>query len=340
VSVTGKTRAELRALVVELGHPAYHGDQVFQWIHAKNTADPLAMSNLPKALRSALSEQPREALVLDEVLYASDGTRKLLLRTADNHRIESVLIPMGEWFTQCVSSQVGCRLGCDFCLTAKMGLLRHLGAHEIVDQIHLGATVPLDGQKVRNIVFMGMGEPLDNFEEVVRACQILTDERGLDWSGRRITVSTVGLVPKIPELGGAVPVNLAVSLNASCDEQRAEIMPVNRRYPMAELRQALLDFPLPPRRRITIEYVMLGGFNDTPQDALRLVKFLQGLRVKVNLIPWNPFTGSKWTRPSEPTLRVFQERLVRAGIPASIRYSKGVDIGAACGQLDGLPDAA
>ena len=336
----GMTRTELREWVAEAGFPAYRGDQVFGWVHQKRVLDPQGMKNIPGDLREALSSIVEPGLVHDETLVASDSTRKLLLSTPDGQRIETVLIPMGDYYTQCLSTQVGCRLACDFCLTAKMGLKRHLSAREIVDQVHLGRTIDLGDQRVRNFVFMGMGEPLDNLNELVSACRIMLDDKGLDISSRRITVSTVGLAPRIPELGEAVPVNLAVSLNASNDEQRNQIMPINRRYPMAALKESLKAFPLPSRRRITIEYVVLGGFNDTQDDARRLARYLHGLKVKVNLIPWNPFEEGPYLRPSNAVLDRFQKILLQAGFATSVRTSKGLDIGAACGQLDGVPVAA
>ena len=336
-SFSGFTREELRTWVADHGESAYRGDQIFQWAHAKWIQEPSAMKNVPGKLKNALEEMSAPALKHTETLYSMDGTRKLLLETADGHRLETVLIPMGDFYTQCVSTQVGCRLGCTFCLTATLGLSRHLGAHEIVDQVHIGRSIDLGDQKVRNYVFMGMGEPLDNMDQLVRACRIMLDEKGLNISSRRVTVSTAGLANKIPDLGHEVPVNLAISLNGSTDEQRSKIMPINRKYNMAELKKALLAFPLPQRRRITIEYVMLGGFNDSEADAHRLAKYLHGLRVKVNLIPWNPFEEGDYTRPSDQGVRSFQSILVNKGIATSIRISKGLDIGAACGQLDGLP---
>ena len=334
------TRTDLREWIEERGFPAYRGDQVFGWLHQKRIIDLQGMKNIPGDLRTALGELEEPGLTHDETLVARDSTRKLLLTTPDGQRIETVLIPMGDYYTQCLSTQVGCRLACDFCLTAKMGLKRHLSAREIVDQVHIGRTIDLDGLRVRNFVFMGMGEPLDNLDELVSACRIMLDEKGLNISSRRITVSTVGLAPRIPELGKAVPVNLAVSLNASNDEQRNSIMPINRRYPMADLKQALKDFPLPNRRRITIEYVVLGGFNDTQADARRLARYLHGLKVKVNLIPWNPFEEGPYLRPPNAVLEKFQAILLAAGFATSVRVSKGLDIGAACGQLDGVPVAA
>jgi 23S rRNA (adenine2503-C2)-methyltransferase len=336
-SPAGRTREELKTWAQDEGFPAFRGEQLFQWMHQRQVRRPEEMHTLPAALRARLDEEAWERISLDEVLVSDDSTRKLLFRTPDNYLIESVLIPMDGYYTQCVSTQVGCRFGCAFCLTAQMGLSRHLGAHEIVDQVYLAKEVELNGWPIRNYVYMGMGEPLDNFDEVVRSCAILIDPKGLDISGRRITVSTVGVAPRIPELGRAVPVNLALSLNGTTDEQRAAIMPVNRAYPLEELRAALSEFPLPSRRRITIEYVMLGGFNDSDDDAKRLSALLKGLPVKVNLLPWNPFDNADFHRPSEGRVRAFQRRILDAGFATSIRTSKGLDIGAACGQLDGSP---
>jgi 23S rRNA (adenine2503-C2)-methyltransferase len=339
-SLAGRTLEELKAWIQAEGYPAFRGEQVFQWMHQRQIRCPGEMHTLPRALRDRLEEEDWSRISLDEVLVSNDSTRKLLFRTADDKRIESVLIPMDGYYTQCVSTQVGCRFGCAFCLTAQMGLARHLGAHEIVDQVYLAKEVELNGWPIRNYVYMGMGEPLDNFDEVVRSCDILIDPKGLDISGRRITVSTVGVAPKIPELGKAVPVNLALSLNGTTDEQRAAIMPVNRAHPLEDLKKALAEFPLPSRRRITIEYVMLGGFNDSDDDANRLSALLKGLPVKVNLLPWNPFENAEFKRPTEARVRTFQKRMLEAGFATSIRISKGLDIGAACGQLDGSPLAA
>ena len=339
-SIRGATRESLRAWMKEQGQPAFRAEQLFQWMHKNQVARPEDMHTLPAKIREALLEEDWSRIKLDEVLESSDGTRKLLYKTTDDKLIESVLIPMDGYFTQCVSTQVGCRFGCAFCLTAQLGLSRHLGAHEIIDQVYLAREVELNGWPIRNYVYMGMGEPLDNFKEVVSSCSILIDPKGVDISSRRITVSTVGVAPKIPELGKQVPVNLALSLNGTTDEQRAEIMPVNRAYPLAKLRQALLDFPLPSRRRITIEYVMLGGFNDRDEDAHRLKALLRGLPVKVNLLPWNPFSTATFERPADNRVRSFQKIMLEGGYATSVRTSKGLDIGAACGQLDGTPDAA
>ncbi len=332
-SPAGLPRDELRAWVQDQGFEAYRGDQVFGWMHKKGVTDPEGMRNLPAGLRERLGAERRPALEVADVLESGDGTRKLLLRSHDDHLVETVLIPMGEWLTQCLSTQVGCRLACAFCLTGKMGLKRHLMADEIVQEVRAGIDAAAGGPPVRNYVFMGMGEPLDNFDEVVRACRILTDAKGMDLSGRRITVSTVGIADRIADLGRAVPVNLALSLNGTTDEQRSRIMPAARRWSLGELKDALKAFPLPQRRRITLEYVMLRGFNDSLADARRLVRFADGLRVKVNLIPFNPFEGSDFRRPDDETVAAFQERLLASNIATSVRAGRGLDIGAACGQL-------
>ena len=238
-SLAGLSLEELKAWSVTESFPAFRGEQLFQWLHGRQVRSVADMHNLPKDFRARVEGNISESVVLDEVLVSKDSTRKLLFRTNEGKRIESVLIPMDGYFTQCVSTQVGCRFGCAFCLTAQMGLSRHLGAQEIVDQVYLARDVQLNGWPIRNYVYMGMGEPLDNFTEVVRSCKILLDPKGPDISSRRVTISTVGVAPKIPELGNAVPVNLALSLNGTTDEQRAQIMPVNRRYPLVELKEAL-----------------------------------------------------------------------------------------------------
>ncbi|MGM0578285.1 MAG: 23S rRNA (adenine(2503)-C(2))-methyltransferase RlmN [Myxococcota bacterium] len=339
------TRDALRRWVQEsLGERAFRGDQIFQWIHGRGARGFDGMTNLSKALRERLPEVAHlGGLALDDVRTASDGTRKLLLRTADGHRIESVVIPMNEGrLTQCLSSQVGCKMRCDFCLTARMPKRRDLTAAEIVDQVLWASEVVGDGERLHNLVYMGMGEPLDNYGRVVDSIRILLDEKGQNFSGRRITVSTSGVVSRIPDLGRDVPVNLAVSLNASHDAQRARLMPLDRKWDIASLLAALDEFPLPPRRRITVEYVLLGGVNDTDADARRLVKLLAPLktRIKVNLIPFNPWPGAPYERPAAGRVDAFGRAVRDAHYNVTVRYSKGDDIGAACGQLDGEAVAA
>ncbi len=337
------TRLALTAWLADhLGESRFRGEQLFRWLHDKRARSFAEMTNLSKRLRARLSEDARiGGLDLDDVRVAKDGTRKLLLRTAAGDRIESVLIPMDEGrITQCVSSQVGCKIGCKFCLTARMPLRRGLSASEIVDQVLWARQVLGDEARVANLVYMGMGEPLDNYDNVVASLRILMDERGANFSSRRITVSSSGVVPKLERLGHDVPVNLAISLNASTDEQRSALIPINRVWNIETLLRTLRAYPLPPRRRITMEYVMLAGVNDTADDARRLVKLLKGLRCKVNLIPFNPWPGAPFGRPAPAAVDAFGKILRDARYTVTIRYSKGEDIGAACGQLDGQPEAS
>ena len=322
-------------MVKELGHSAYRGEQLWRWVHGRGVRSLDEMSNVPAALRAAIEEPI--SLELTDVQRSVDGTRKLGVKTSDGRSIETVLIPDGGKMTQCISSQVGCALDCQFCATAKLGLLRNLEVGEIVDQVYLGRRLlekEMPGQRITNLVFMGMGEPLQNFDRVTKAISILTHELGVNLSNRRITVSTVGLVTGIEKLG-RLPVrpNLAISLNATTDEVRDEIMPINRRFPLARLLGAIRDYPLEPRRRITFEYVLLDGVNDSDADADRLPGLLAGIPSKVNLIPWNPHEGAPYRRPSAESIERFQNRVKAAGLPAYLRTPRGDDIDAACGQL-------
>jgi 23S rRNA (adenine2503-C2)-methyltransferase len=267
---------------------------------------------------------------------SSDGTRKFLFELGDRHTIESVLIPDEDRQTLCISSQVGCQQACRFCLTARSGFVRHLEAREIADQVlEVSRVLRREGARgITNIVLMGMGEPLANLAEVVKALRVITSDKGLGISPRRVTVSTDGLVPEIAKLGASgLRVNLAVSLNAAGDEVRDRIMPVNKRYPIRELLAACRKFPLEPRRRITFEYVLLKNVNDSTEDALRLAKLLRGIKCKVNLIPFNPFPGSEFQRPDDGAIRRFQKVLLDHQYTVPVRESRGRDISAACGQL-------
>ncbi|HEY8142313.1 MAG TPA: 23S rRNA (adenine(2503)-C(2))-methyltransferase RlmN, partial [Kofleriaceae bacterium] len=298
-----------------------------------------AMTNVPGALRDALAATFRiGSLVLAQVSRSVDGTAKLLFRLADGATVESVLIPDGDKTTQCISSQVGCALDCQFCATAKLGLVRHLEPGEIADQVYraqelLAREEP--GRRITNLVYMGMGEPLHNYDAVVKSIAILTDERGANFSHRRITVSTVGMVPAIERLGREPEIrpNLAVSLNAASDDVRDRIMPVNRKWPISRLLAALKAYPLERRRRITFEYVLLAGVNDRDEDAERLAQLLRGMKCKVNLIPWNPHPGAPYQRPSAAAIERFQNRVKALGLAAYLRTPRGDDIDAACGQL-------
>ena len=336
VNLVGFLPAELEDLAVELGASRYRGRQLATWIYRKGVFDLEAMSDLPKDFRARLVERAVvEVPEPERVTPSQDGSRKLVYRFADGNRISSVLMPDDDRLTLCVSTQVGCGFECRFCLTGVMGLERNLTAGEIVGQV-LGANRLLaPDQRVTHIVFMGMGEPLANYAALVTALRILTDAKlGLAYSPRRITVSTVGLVPGIEKLGReALKVNLAISLHAASDEVRGPLMPVNRSFDLKTLLAALRRYPLAHRQRIFFEYVLLEDVNDSPDDAARLVRLLRGIRAKVNLIPFNDWEGAEFRRPPLPRILAFQSILLDAGLTTTVRWSKGEDIGAACGQL-------
>jgi len=331
------THAELSEQLKAGGAPAYRSEQVFRWLHDHAVESVDEMTNIPQGVRDALGTSvPLRPLRMDVVQAARDGTRKLRFRTTDDLAIESVLIPDDDEerdkLTLCVSSQVGCAMDCGFCATATLGYGRNLTAGEIVEQVY--RATKLAGRRPTNLVFMGMGEPMHNLDNVTRALGLLQHPWGLHFSPRRITVSTVGLVPGIEKLGRLQPApNLAISLNATTDEVRDRIMPVNRKWPIAKLLEAARNFPLSHGRRVTFEYVLLAGVNDSDADADRLIRLLRGMPCKVNLIPWNGFEGPEFARPSAERIRSFQERLRAAGVAVYIRSPRGDDIDAACGQL-------
>ncbi len=327
---------ETEAWAVSQGLPPYRGRQIRQWILGRHVASFDEMTNIPKTLRARLKETAiLSPLEPDRTLTSRDGTRKFLFKLRDGHFIESVLIPEKDHFTLCISSQAGCAMNCRFCLTGRQGLKRNLHASEIVEQvIHVkrGMETP---ERLTNIVFMGMGEPLHNYDAVVKAVRNLVDADGMNFSHRKVTLSTCGLVPEMDRLGRDVSVNLAVSLNAADDATRDRLMPVNRKYPLKTLISACRRFPLPNRRMITFEYILISGVNDRDADALNLVRLLSDLRAKINLIPLNPHSGSDLSPPDRETVLHFQEILLRRHFTAIIRKSKGADILAACGQLSG-----
>lgn len=353
------TPAELGARVAAAKQPRFRTEQIFRWMHGAAAASIDDMTNVPRVLREALSADfPLRPLKLDLEQVAADGTRKMRFVTHDGRNIESVLIPeerpearaggdpldlelevipsgtkpARDKLTLCVSSQVGCALDCAFCATATLGFSRNLSAGEIVQQIYIATTQA--GRRPTNLVFMGMGEPLHNLNNVIRAFQILIHPWGAAFSPRRITVSTSGLVPGIAELAKLSPApNLAISLNATTDEVRDRLMPVNRKWPIAELLRAARAFPLAHGRKITFEYVLLAGVNDSDADAERLPRLLKGMECMVNLIPWNPFSGPAFRRPAPERIRTFQEILRRHHVQTYIRTPRGDDIDAACGQL-------
>ena len=332
------TLEDAEAFAVAQGWPRFRGEQVWRWVHDKGARSFDEMTNLSPKTREDFAAKSRiGSLTLAEVQVSSDGTRKLRLVTRDGQSIESVLIPVEHKVTQCISSQVGCAVDCQFCATAKLGLKRNLDAGEIVDQVYIGRRVLAEADpeaRISNLVYMGMGEPLHNYDNVVRSIRILTDDKGAKLAQRRITVSTSGLVPKLEKLGNeTVRPNLAVSLNAPNDAVRDMIMPINRKWNIGKLLAALRAYPLEQRRRITFEYVLLAGVNDSLADAAQLSKLLRGFKCKVNIIPYNPHLEAEFSRPSAATVEAFQNECKRLGLLTYLRVPRGDDIDAACGQL-------
>jgi 23S rRNA (adenine2503-C2)-methyltransferase len=357
---------------VRLGGRAFHGKQIFRWIQARG--DAAQMTDLPAALRARLTEEEGLGGVLEIVRErrATDDTRKLLVGLRDGANVETVLIPrvaggkgglpspveaQGDEdadaaaavedddeeapdagpipVTQCISTQVGCAMGCVFCASGVAGLKRHMRTDEIVSQVLVGRARLDEGEQIRNVVLMGMGEPLHNYESTVRALRLLTHPDGIGLSTRKVTVSTSGLVPEIGRLGQDFggQIGLAISLHAADDETRSRLMPINKKYPLAELMKALRAYPLPRRRRITIEYTLVAGKNDTVEEAHKLARLLRGLPVKVNLIPMNPIEASTLGPPDLSGVLAFQRVLCDAGYSCFIRRRRGDDVSAACGQL-------
>lgn len=323
---------ELDSLSLKIGLPAFRLRQLRHWIYEKYAISIQDITEFSKDLREKLSEQFYISnLKLKDRQFSKDGTEKFLFGLEDEETVESVLITDKDRLTLCISSQVGCTMGCRFCLTGKLGLKRHLAAHEITDQI-VAVNRLIPPLRLTNIVLMGMGEPLSNSDNVIEALWRITVLMSV--SPRRITLSTSGIVPKLLELSRKAPlVNLAVSLNATTDKVRNEIMPVNKTYPIRKLLEACRKYPLPPGRKITFEYVLIKGINDTPEDARRLVILLKGISAKVNLIPLNPYEGSDFEKPKDEDISNFQKILESRNIVALVRKSKGQDILAACGQL-------
>ncbi len=344
-NLIGMGRADMAAALAEMGEPRFRADQLFQWVYNRGVTDFDAMTNMAKPLRAALAVRftiirPTVARDLDSI----DGTHKWLIRLDDGNEVETVHIPEEDRGTLCVSSQVGCTLSCKFCHTGTQRLVRNLGPGEIVGQImlardHLGEWPTAEQRTIyerqlSNIVMMGMGEPLYNYDNVAAALKIVMDGEGIAISRRRITLSTAGVVPMIRRCGEELGVGLAVSLHAVRDELRDEIVPLNRKYPIAELLAACRDYPgARNSRRITFEYVMLKGVNDSPADARALVRLIAGIPAKINLIPFNPWPGAPFERSSDEAIERFAEIVRNAGYPSPVRTPRGEDIMAACGQL-------
>jgi 23S rRNA (adenine2503-C2)-methyltransferase len=326
---------EVEAALESRGCERFHARQLYRWMYRRGVTDFERMTDLSRTLRAQLQAEfalgtPR--VVMDDT--SVDGTRKFLLELADHRRIEAVFIPDTPSMTFCISTQVGCAMACDFCLTGKMGLVRNLTAGEIAGQVRVlaAATGLLDHPF--NIVLMGMGEPLHNYDNTMKALRMLHSEHGLAVSPRRVTLSTVGIVPGLERLAHEpLMPNLAISLHATTEAQRTRLVPPNRKYSLESIIETCRRFPLKKRSRITFEYVMLEGVNDTPEDARRLVRLLSGIRAKVNLIPLNPAPGIPYERPSDARVDRFAQILADRHLTVSVRKSRGQDIRAACGQL-------
>lgn len=326
---------ELEAVLESHGHERFHARQIFSWIYARGVAGFERMTDLSRPLRADLAAHFRIStpnLIARET--SSDGTVKFLLALDDERRIESVFIPDTPSQTFCISTQVGCAMKCGFCLTGKMGLVRNLSAGEIAGQVRvLAGELGLRDSKF-NIVLMGMGEPLHNYDNTMKALRMLNDEHGLAVSPKRVTLSTVGVLPALERLASEpLMPNLAISLHATTEDQRDALVPVNRKYGLEEILAAARKFPARRRNRITFEYVLLGGVNDTAEDARRLVRLLGNIRCKVNLIPLNEAAGIEFVRPPDDRINAFARILAHAGVTVSVRKSRGRDIRAACGQL-------
>jgi 23S rRNA (adenine2503-C2)-methyltransferase len=353
MNLLGKSLDELRALLAQMGEPAYRGAQLYHALYAERRFDFAQITNLPAALRERLAREARIALPKVRKRYHStDGTVRYLLALDEVHAplaapavgkptaIETVFMPEECRQTICISTQAGCAVDCHFCLTATLGLIRNLSGGEIIGQV----LVALEENRAAlapqtNVVLMGQGEPLLNYDAVLAALRILLDPNGVALSPKHVTLSTSGIVPGIERLSmEKVRPKLAVSLNASSDEQRDQIMPINKKYPLEKLLGACRRYPLRPWEKLTFEYVLLGGFNDSPEDARRVVKLLANLRCKVNLIPWNP-GELPYAPPDAQRIEEFRRILTEKGLPVFVRYSRGQDIMAACGQLALLESA-
>lgn len=324
----------MRELVAGWGEPAYRAQQISDWVFKRRAASPEAMTNLSQALRQRLAEEfawdmPEVASKLD----GQDGSTKLLFKSERGY-IESVILRYEGRTSLCVSSQVGCKLACSFCQTGKLGFVRHLSAAEILAQyVTAEQIVRPEGRRVSHVVFMGMGEPLDNYDNVVQAVNALVRPESFGLSARHVTVSTSGMVPRIRTLATDVRAALAVSLHAARDDLRTELMPINRKYPLTELKAALVDYQKATGDKITIEYILIKDKNCGLREAKELVRFIHGLKAKVNLIPFNAHPGLPYQRPEAEDIRLFQSYLAERSTPAPVRYSKGLEVSGACGQL-------
>jgi len=337
VDLKGLPAGDLERLFSAWGKERYRARQVMRWIYRRGVEDFFAMTDLSRTFREELSRRCRIASPpAVRVDLSADGTEKYLFRLEDGEGVESVLIPEEGRRTLCVSSQAGCALGCAFCATGAAGFRRQMTASEIVHQVCFAAArLAARGERLTNVVFMGMGEPLENAEEVGRVLEILLSQDGFGLSGKRVTVSTAGVIPAMVEMARRYPVSFAVSLNAAQDGLRSSLMPINRRYPLRDLVRAIRSLPLASGRRVTVEYVLLEGVNDSIRDAQDLAALLRGARVKVNLIPYNENPFCAFRAPEPAAVDRFRATLLAQGIQAITRDRRGSDILAACGQLRG-----
>lgn len=339
INIRDLSLEEIEDLIVGLGKEKYRARQVMKALYS-GAASFSEMSTLSKEFRSRLDEMASIAEPSIELVQASeDGTKKILFRLEDKLFIESVLIPGRNHWTACISTQAGCAMGCRFCLTGSHGFKRDLLPSEITGQMTMLRRYVPEGPNIKNIVLMGMGEPLANYKNTLKAIKILTSDYGLGFSNRKITVSTCGIAPMIRQLGKDICVNLAISLNATDDQTRDALMPINRKYPLQELLAACREYPMPGRRMLTFEYILLAGVNDSAEDAKRLVHILRGLHCKLNLIAFNEFPGSAFHTPTREAISSFQQILLDNHYTAILRASHGRDILAACGQLSGQASA-
>lgn len=330
------TPAELESFFRQLGKERFRARQVMKWMYQVGSRDLDEMTNLSKDFRKELAKIARVgALTIEEVQVSADGTKKALFRLADGGAIETVLIREKNHWTICISTQAGCAMGCAFCLTGTGGFRRNLLPSEIAGQLTALRFETPEGPNIKNVVMMGMGEPLLNYENTLKAIEIMTSDVGLGISKRRVTISTCGIVPMIGQLGKDMSVNLALSLNAPDDKTRDRLMPINRKYPLDELMDACRDYPMPLRRRITMEYILISGVNDSPEDAEKLAMLVKNVRCKFNLIAFNEHPGCAFKTSPPERVAAFQDILTKHNYTAVIRKSKGRDILAACGQLRG-----
>jgi 23S rRNA (adenine2503-C2)-methyltransferase len=337
VDIKDLTQADLEHFVLTLGQQGYRASQLIKWLYQKGAINFDEMTDLPKPFRETLHRVAFiSTLTPNRVQTSTDGSKKFLFSLADGHSVESVLIPDGSRLTLCISTQVGCPLNCRFCLTGRMGFVRNLTTSEILNQIPAVQREEVPKRRITNVVLMGMGEPLANYDNTVRAIELMQYDLGLGLSGRRITLSTSGIVPAMERLmATGLRFQLAVSLNAADDDTRSFLMPINKSHPLRQVLEICQRFPLRPRERITFEYVLIDGINDSPRDALRLIHLIKGIPCKVNLIPLNESRELEFRKPSDEKIHQFQMILLDRRITCIIRKSRGGDISAACGQLKG-----